>query len=207
MSIVVVQAACVAPPMGIGRGASLVDPAQPASLAVGAGVAERRVVSQVDGSITFSRSPRFSFDAGAVYTQFVDRGPDMLVAAGVFPYIRPRFTFGPWSIAVAMSGMAIGAGEGGLLAGFTDVQVGYGGRSWSIYGGGYGSACVVADGGPIVAAAQLRVGAEYLFPIGTRSLGVAGELYRHVESLQADYRSPVRHADLLGGGVKLRLAW
>jgi hypothetical protein len=194
--------------MGIGRGASVGD-VRPTSIAVGVGAAEHREISQVDGAVTFPRSQTFSFDVGAVYSQFWDRRRDgTLFVMGAFPYIRPRWTFGSVSIALAVSGVGFSGGEGGVLAGFADVQLGYGGRRWSVYGGAYGSACAVADVGPIVVAAQVRAGGEYWFISGPQRFGVALELYRQLESLDVDAQMGGElQADFVGGAAKLRIEW
>src|SRR5258706_3786441 len=136
--IVIGLAGCVAPPMGIGRGA--LTGSQPVNVSFGGGELDKRQVMQVEGSYTF---PRGHF-----------------LGVGVLPYWRPRWQLGHVSFAVAVSGALFGAGEGGMIAGFADGQVGYGTRNWSIYAGGYGHVCAVADGGPIVFAAQARVGGE-----------------------------------------------
>jgi hypothetical protein len=194
--LLVALAGCLAPPIGLGRGAAVGDAA--ASISVGAACWEHRATAQLEGGIAVHRSTRFELELGGVYTELVDEpARRSLLGIGVIPYVRPRWTFGRVSLALAGSAIALAAGEGGALGGVADLQLGVGGARWSIYGGAYVLGSVIAEGGPEVTAAQLRVGGELW--LGTA--GVALELYRHTDSLDRV------HGDALGAGAKLRVAW
>jgi hypothetical protein len=209
MSFTLLLSGCLTPPMGIGRGATAISPDTPASLAAGTGLdSDRRAIQQVDFAWTKKESETFSYDIGAVYTQVVAR--DRLIAGG-FPYIRPRWTWGGTSFALAGSVAAFSGGEGGVLAGFLDVQLGHGGDGWSIYTGAYASAYAIADGGPIASSAQIRAGAELLPRLHNRSqsrMGLAAEVFRQVEYFQREDPGPADvRTNIFGGAIKLRVAW
>ncbi len=198
--VLCVLAGCVAPPIGIGRGV-VADPAVP-TIGIGVGGWDHRATAQLEGAVAVHRSPRFALDVGGVYTQLVDeRAHGSLLAIGVMPYVQPRWRLGHVSVAVAGSAIALSAGEGGVLGGFADIQLGYRGGRWAVYGGGYATGCMVAETGPVVGALQLRAGAEAWFGAS----GIALELYRHVESLVDEQRAI--HTDAVGLGAKLRVAW
>jgi hypothetical protein len=202
-AILVSTSACVAPPMGIGSGA--VIPTHATTAAFGAANLEGREVVQIEAAKTIYEDGRFALDAGGALTQFRDPH-EHLLDLGVLPYIRPHWQRGPLSFALTMSAALASGGEGGAVAAFLDAQVGLGDRSWSIYAGSYLHACAIADGGPIVAAGQARIGAEHMLDIGTWRVGVAVEAYRQfdmIDPLDGDGEPGVTTARH-GAGVKLR---
>ena len=206
----VVATGCAAPPIGIGGSARR----RPASMSTstlttawGMSVAPDHNTYQLEGSRTMYR-PRswLAIDAGGVVDLVGARDGERAVdAIGAFPYVQPRFSHGPWSAAITAAACAVGAGEGGAVGGFGDLQAGFGGDRWSIYGGSYGLAYVVADGGSITTALQARVGAEVLVPLQRLLIGVAVEWYRHVDSLRANPDVQSVDSSFDGFGLKLRV--
>ncbi|MCC6903309.1 MAG: hypothetical protein IT377_30330 [Polyangiaceae bacterium] len=51
------------------------------------------------------------------------------------PYFRPAFFAGPVTFAVPLSGFAMGAGGGGVMAGLIGASAGFGGRDWNVFSG------------------------------------------------------------------------
>lgn len=202
---------CAAPPLGLGMGAHLptstTGERTTGMVAHGAtalaGSADRRVF-QAEGGLGVIGTRWFAFDAGVVYTQLADDSDGHVFAAGGFPYLRPKLTFGNVSLAGAVAGMGFGGGGGGFYGGIADLQLGYGTPSWSVYAGAYGLTYeVVSEGTTRTSGSQERLGGEYLFPVGPMKLGVALELYRQHDELRGNDRST--ESRFYGAGVKLRV--
>lgn len=209
-----VLAACAAPPLGLGTGARLPTTTRGerangfvAAGATSVGAAEDRRTFQADGSVGLVLRRWFTIEAGVVYTQLSEDGDGDggLFAAGGFPYLRPRFQIGLVSVATALAGLGFGGGGGGIYGGIADVQVGYGTPAWSIYTGAYGTAFEATGGDSTTSASgsQLRLGGEYLMPVGAVKLGVAIEIYRQHDELRGDDRRV--ESTFVGAGLKLRL--
>jgi hypothetical protein len=206
VAIAVAGAGCVAPPIGLGAGAHrhAADHGQ-VSAAFGASAADGREAFQVDAAIGFRRSPRFIVELGAVYTQVaVRKAEQSVLAIGGFPYIRPRWTRGPWSFALAAAAMAGSGGETGVFSAFVDGQLGYGTDGWSVYTGAYGLGFAMALG-PGAAAVQGRVGAEKMWRFPGGRLGVAAEVYLQADWLAEDIDGMAVASQFPGAALKLRL--
>jgi hypothetical protein len=196
-----VSAACVAPPLGIGTGAhGHVASGNGMAASAGVGVAADREVVQVDASFAHRYTKRFALEVGGAMTQLgVQRATDRLIGVGILPYVRPRWTLGRASVALAGSAFAAAGGETGAVGAFLDLQVGIGGDRWSIYAGAYGLGYLEGLG-PSVAATQARIGAE-LF-VGR--IGIALELFSGLDALRATDDPMATSSRFLGAGVKLR---
>jgi hypothetical protein len=211
MGVAAVAIGCAAPPIGLGSGA--LRPAHPrtgtsATGAAGFGGGHDRTVFQIDGALAVAVHPAFTMEGGLVYTQLSQpTAAGELIAHGGFPYLRPRLTLGPVSIAIALAGFAIGGGEGGVIAGIADAQVGYGREAWAIYAGGYALHHEVL-GSSTTSARQLRLGGEYLMTTPGGRVGVALELYRQDDTLRAigAGRDRMAASRFFGGAIKLRFA-
>lgn len=150
--------------------------------------------------------PWFALEAGGLIDAVSARDGDRsLHAIGGFPYVRSRFADGALSAAITGAGFAASGGEGGMLGGFADVQLGVGGERWSVYGGAYALGYAEANGGPSTAAAQGRIGVEVLIPVSRVLVGIAVEGYRQVDSLRSSPDMPPLDSSFPGLGLKLRV--
>jgi hypothetical protein len=203
--------ACAAPPLGLGTGAHLPTTAKGERkdgvlVAGGAsvGAAEHRRAFQVEGSGALVLNSWFTMEAGLIYSQLSDDRAD-LVAISAFPYLRPRLQLGPVSVALGVAGLGFGGGGGGIAGGIADAQIGYGTPTWSAYVGGYGIAynATGGDSSTETSGSQVRVGGEYLMPMGSVKLGVALEVYRQHDDLRGD--GVQVEGAFIGGAVKLKI--
>jgi hypothetical protein len=106
---------------------------------------------------------------------------------------------------MGVAGLGFGGGGGGIAGGIADLQVGYGTPAWSAYAGAYGIAYNFTGGtsSTETSGSQVRVGGEYLMPMGSVKLGVALELYRQHDDLRGENASVERA--FIGGAVKLKI--
>jgi hypothetical protein len=200
----VVLAGCAAPPLGIGRGAHRDVTDSAISMSAGIGVTPDREVAQVDASFAHRYSKRFALEYGGALTQVgVARESDTLIGIGALPYVRPRWTFGRASLAVAASGFMASGGEGGAVGGFADVQLGIGGAHYSIYAGAYGLGYFEALG-PSLGATQARLGAEWLFSTSAGRFGFAIEAFAGLDAMRPTEEPMSTTSRFLGAGLKLR---
>jgi hypothetical protein len=204
--------ACAAPPLGLGTGAHLPtttkgERANGVLVSGGAsvGAAEHRRAFQVEGSGGLILTRWFTMEAGLVYSQLSDDTNGEIIAISAFPYLRPRLQLGNVSVAMGVAGLGFGGGGGGIAGGIADVQVGYGTPTWSAYAGAYGIAYNFTGGESTTetSGSQVRVGGEYLMPMGSVKLGVALELYRQHDDLRGG-NARVEGA-FIGGAVKLKI--
>ncbi|MCE9572681.1 MAG: hypothetical protein K8W52_05950 [Deltaproteobacteria bacterium] len=193
--VLVVLAACAAPPMGLGMGARMpISQTGHSVLAgsVGMGAGPGRQTFQAEAQGQFAIARWFALEMGGVYTQLAARsGGKEFNTLGGFPYVRPRFRIDRVSIAVALSGFGFGGGGGGFIGGVADAQVGYGTGTWSVYGGAMAHGFeLVSEQSLETSSRALRVGGEYTTRVGRSRLGIAVEVYR-------------QHDDLRRGGTRI----
>jgi hypothetical protein len=225
VTVAIGAAGCAAPPMGLGSGAVFSGAPGSSRLvaagATGMAASGTRTVFQAEASLAFQQRPPDAslgggIEAGLVYTQLEERGASGEVfVVGGFPYVRPRLIVGPASLAVALAGFAMGAGGGGVMAGFADAQLGVGSETSSIYAGAYTLVYDVAGGNRTVAK-QLRIGGEHLWQLRGVRFGLALEVYAQDDAFvdrgpdtDTDGDRPSRsrrvESTFTGGGLKLRI--
>ncbi len=203
---VVALGACAAPPLGLGAG-----PHHPSSTrgvlegrtAMGAADGRQAFQAEVSGLYRITRF--FAQEAGLVFTRVAQdtRSGDVTLTGG-FPYLRPRFVIGGASLAIGLSGGAIGGGGGGLVGGLADAQLGYARGAWGAYLGGYRHGFELTSEEPVdVSSRQVRLGGQHQLRAGAVKLGIALEVFRQDDRLRSGDRSfeGVRW----GGAIKLSI--
>ncbi len=198
-------AGCAAPPLGLGSGAATMPGGGSViggTAAVGA--AANRQSFQVEAHVDVDLVSWFGLGGGVVYAQVSDDREGGVLAAGGFPYLRPRFKYGPMSLAIGLAGFGFGGGGGGLVGGIADLQLGYGTGTWSVYTGAYAHGFDVTGEEPLESSArQQRLGGEYLWPLGEGRVGVALEINHQRDRFRSG--DVMVGADQWGAALKLRV--
>lgn len=168
------------------------------------GAAANRQSFQAEAHVDLDVASWFALGGGVVYAQVSDDREGGVLAAGGFPYLRPRFQRGPISLAVALAGFGFGGGGGGIIGGIADLQLGYGTEAWSVYAGAYAHGFDVTGEVSLESSArQQRVGGEYLWPMGGGKVGVALEINHQRDQLQKG--DVMVGANQWGAALKLRI--
>jgi hypothetical protein len=204
---------CAAPPMGVGSGALRRPSAGgAASGTIGLGGDVHRQVFQAEATVNVMPRRWGGLETGFMYVRLADDRPGQrpIDATSAFPYVRPRLAIGSFSIATALTGFGFGGGGGGIVGGIADLQVGWGGERWSVYGGAYAHYYELT-GSAETSSRQLRVGGEYVVFVRTVRLTAAAELYRHSDRIGQRVGDrdtgtfEVTRARFFGAGIKLRI--
>ncbi|MBP8807530.1 MAG: hypothetical protein KBG48_00885 [Kofleriaceae bacterium] len=204
--LILLVGACAAPPLGLGAGPQLPS--------VGRGVVEgRTAMAAADGRQAFQAEVSglfhiarwFAQEGGVVFTRVAQTEADGDVSVtGGFPYVRPRFVVGSMSLAIGLSGGAIGGGGGGVVGGIADAQLGYARGPWAAYLGGYRHGFELTSEAPIdVSSRQLRLGGQHQLRAGAVKVGIALEVFRQDDRLRNDER--FSQGVRWGGAIRLSI--
>lgn len=167
--------------------------------------ADGRQAFQAELSGLYRITRFFAQEAGIVFTRVGQETSDGdVTVTGGFPYLRPRLVVGGASLAIGLSGGAIGGGGGGLVGGVADAQLGYARGAWGAYLGGYRHGFELTSEEPVdVSSRQLRLGGQHQLRAGAVKLGVAVEVFRQDDRLRDGDRAFV--GVRWGGAIKLSI--
>ena len=188
--VLILLAACAAPPMGLGMGARTpISQADHSVLAgsVGIGAGPDRQTFQAEAQAQLAIARWFALEIGGAYTQLAardDAGREINLIGG-FPYVRPRFLIGRVSIATALSGFGFGGGGGGFIGGVAAPHGGDAPPPGGVFGGAMAHGFELTSENSVETSSRaLRVGGEYTRAMGRSRLGIALEVYRQRDDLR-----------------------